>query len=33
MSEMFCVARKEQKSRCIYAYSGEYLSGKKAFSK
>lgn len=31
MSEMFCAARKEQKSKCIFAYSGEYLNGKKLF--
>lgn len=31
MSEMFCAARKEQESRCLFAYSGDYLSGKNAF--
>lgn len=31
MSEMFCDARKEQESRCLFAYSGDYLSGKNAF--
>lgn len=31
MSETFCAARKEQKSRCLFAYSGEYLSGKNVF--
>lgn len=33
MSEMFYVARKEQKNRSTFAYSGEYLKTKKKLFK